>query len=95
MRRVFELETPGGRVVLSTPSYGYLKNLALALSGWMDQHFTALWDGGDIKFWSVKTLSLLLEKAGFENVRFEFAVRFYPLAKSMIAIAWRPVGTGS
>jgi 2-polyprenyl-6-hydroxyphenyl methylase/3-demethylubiquinone-9 3-methyltransferase len=95
MRRVFDLVTPGGQVVLSTPYHGYLKNLALAFSGQMDQHFTALWDGGHIKFWSVKTLGLLLEEAGFENVRFEFAGRFYPLAKSMIAIARRPVGTDS
>lgn len=33
---------PGGAGFLSTPYHGYLKNVALALSGRMDAHFTAL-----------------------------------------------------
>ena len=43
---------PGGKLILSTLYHGYLKNLALALTGKMDSHFTALWDFGHIKFWS-------------------------------------------
>jgi 2-polyprenyl-6-hydroxyphenyl methylase/3-demethylubiquinone-9 3-methyltransferase len=31
---------------LSTPDHGYLKNLALALSGKIDSHLSALWDDG-------------------------------------------------
>lgn len=50
----------------------------------MDAHFTALWDHGHIKFWSVRTLAVLLREAGFEEPRFR---RVPPLAKSMIAIA--------
>ncbi len=37
---------PGGTLILTTPYHGYFKNLALALTGKMDSHFTALWDGG-------------------------------------------------
>jgi 2-polyprenyl-6-hydroxyphenyl methylase/3-demethylubiquinone-9 3-methyltransferase len=53
----------------------------------MDQHFTALWDHGHIKFWSIQTLSTLLREAGFYELRFIRVGRVSPLAKSMIAIA--------
>ena len=80
---------PNGLAVLSTPYHGYLKNLALAVAGRMDAHFTALWDHGHIKFWSTKTLRALLEEAGFRDVRFIRVGRIPPLAKSMIAVARR------
>jgi hypothetical protein len=41
------------------------------LTGKMDAHFTALWDHGHIKFWSIKTLGELLREAGFTDIRFE------------------------
>src|SRR5262245_55885113 len=46
------LIAPGGVGFLSTPYHGYLKNVVLALSGKMDGHYSALWDGGHIKFFS-------------------------------------------
>lgn len=87
---LFSLLEPGGVACISTPYHGYLKNLALALSGKMDSHFTALWDHGHIKFWSVKTLSELLREAGFIEIRFTRLGRIPALAKSMMAIARRP-----
>ena len=45
---------------LISPNHGYLKNLSLAILGKMDQPFTALWDHGHIKFWSMPTLTTLL-----------------------------------
>jgi 2-polyprenyl-3-methyl-5-hydroxy-6-metoxy-1,4-benzoquinol methylase len=89
--RMFALVRPGGGIILSTPYHGYWKNLALALSGKLDAHFSALWDGGHIKFWSMRTLRLLLEEAGFVNIRFERTGRLPPFAKSMVAIARRPL----
>ena len=89
-KTVFDLLEPGGRFVLSTPYHGYLKNLAMAVTGKMDAHFTALWDHGHIKFWSEKTLRILLEEAGFTNIRYTRVGRIPPLAKSMIAIAHKP-----
>jgi len=62
----------------------------MALSGKTDAHFTALWDHGHIKFWSVRTLGELLGEVGFSDVRFERVGRIPPLAKSMIALARRP-----
>jgi len=84
---LYGLVEPGGLAIISTPYHGYWKNLALALAGRMDHHFTALWDYGHIKFWSFKTLRLLLEEAGFEDVTFQRVGRVPILAKSMIAIA--------
>ena len=56
----------------------------------MDAHFTALWDYGHIKFWSIATLTRLLAEAGFVDIRFQRVGRIPALAKSMIAIARRP-----
>ena len=55
----------GGRFILTTPYHGYLKNLSIALAGKADRHYSALWEGGHIKFWSRRTLAILLREAGF------------------------------
>ena len=86
-RRVYDLLEEGGVAIISTPFHGYWKNLSLALSGKMDEHYTALWDYGHIKFWSEKTLTQLLLDEGFKSVRFERVGRIKTLAKSMIAVA--------
>ena len=88
---LFDLLEPGGTAIISTPYHGYFKNLVIAVTGRMDAHFTALWDHGHIKFWSIRTLTELLEEAGFRDIRFLRAGRVPVLAKSMIAIARRPV----
>lgn len=87
---LFSLLEPGGTAIISTPYHGYWKNLAMALTGKLDAHFTALWDHGHIKFWSFKTLTQLLTEAGFIDIRFRRVGRIPPLAKSMIAIARKP-----
>jgi len=63
--------------------------LALALTGKMDTHFSPLWDGGHIKFWSVQTLKSLLSEAGFEDISFVRVGRIPLLAKSMIAVVYK------
>lgn len=88
-KTIFDLLVPGGVAIISTPYHGYWKNLLLALTGKFDQHWSPLWDGGHIKFWSEKTLSQLLVEVGFSNVTFKRVGRIAPLAKSMIAIARR------
>lgn len=52
-----------GWLICSTPYHGYLKNLLLAAIGKLDNHFTALWDGGHIKFWSRRTLAYVAQAA--------------------------------
>lgn len=87
---ILTLLKPGGLAVISTPFHGYWKNLALAIAGKFDFHWSPLWDGGHIKFWSERTLRALLEERGFTDVRFIRVGRIPPLAKSMIAVARKP-----
>lgn len=75
---------PNGRLILTTPYHGYLKNLALALTGKLDKHFTVLWDNGHVKFFSVPTLTALLKAEGCTDLQFKFAGRFPYFWKSMI-----------
>lgn len=89
-RTLYDLVESSGTAIVSTPYHGYWKNLALALTGQLDAHFTALWDHGHIKFWSMKTLKTLLLEAGFQDIRFTRVGRVPALAKSLIAIAKKP-----
>ena len=89
-RTLASLIRPGGLCVVSTPYHGYWKNLALALTGKMDDHFTALWDHGHIKFWSVRTLSILLEESRLRVGEVHRVGRVPALAKSMVLVAERP-----
>ena len=72
-----------GRLILTTPYHGYLKNLALSLSGTLDDHFGAQKEGGHIKFWSRKTLTAELAEQGFEVVAFRGIGRLPWFWKSM------------
>ena len=92
IENAFRLLKPSGHFILSTPYHGWLKNVVLALSGKMDNHFTALWDGGHIKFWSRETMSGLLTEKGFTDLRFVGAGRVPYIWKSMILIARKPTG---
>lgn len=79
-----ELLKPGGLFVLTTPYHGYVKYLALALSGRMDSHLQALRDHGHIKFFSRTSIERLFEEAGFVDIRIATVGRVGPLAKSLI-----------
>lgn len=76
--------TKKGQLIISTPYHGYIKNLALAVTGKLDAHFTVLWDGGHIKFFSRKTLEAILHEQGFEAISFAGAGRLPFLWKSMV-----------
>lgn len=85
-KTVYDLLEPGGVAIISTPYHGYWKNLVMTVTGTMDAHFTALWDHGHIKFWSIKTLTLLMQEAGFREISFSLVGRIPFLAKSMVAV---------
>jgi 2-polyprenyl-6-hydroxyphenyl methylase/3-demethylubiquinone-9 3-methyltransferase len=86
-QRLFELVEPGGIALVSVTYHSYLKNLVLALTGRLDQHFSALWDAGPLKFFSMETCEALLRHAGFRRVEFRRVGRVPMFAKSMIAVA--------
>jgi 2-polyprenyl-3-methyl-5-hydroxy-6-metoxy-1,4-benzoquinol methylase len=73
-----------GNLIISTPYHGYLKNLSISIMNGWDAHFTALWDGGHIKFWSSRTIKTLLNEANFEIDAFRGCGRIPLLWKSMI-----------
>lgn len=81
------LPSRDAKVVISTPYHGYLKNLVMALMNKTDEHYTVLWDGGHIKFWSVRTLKLLLNEFGYRVVKFKGSGRIPFLWKSMFIVA--------
>ncbi len=83
---------PGGRLIVCTPYHGYLKNLAISLVGGWDKHHGAGWDGGHIKFFSVRTLAALVEERGFEDISFRYSGRAPYLWKNMICMARKPRG---
>lgn len=86
----FEVLRPGGLLVCSTPYHGYLKNLAISLTGGWDAHWHPLRTGGHIKFWSPATLRTLLAEAGFVDIRFRGVGRLPWLWWSTVAVARRP-----
>jgi len=87
LEAAFSLLKPRSHILLGTPYHGYLKNLVIALSGRMDSHYSALHDGGHIKFFSVKTLSQLMMHHSFDDLSFTYYGRASWLWKNMICHA--------
>lgn len=88
--RAMEVLDPGGTLILSTPYHGYWKNLALAVTGRLEAHWNPLWEGGHIKFFSMRSMKRLLSDAGFNEIEVALVGRWPPaLAKSMIVFAKR------
>jgi 2-polyprenyl-3-methyl-5-hydroxy-6-metoxy-1,4-benzoquinol methylase len=76
-----------GKLVITTPYHGYLKNLLLSIFNKWDFHHTVSWEGGHIKFWSRKTLTAFLSEHGFEVIAFSGVGRLPFLWKSMVLVA--------
>lgn len=90
VRGCFAALKPGGRFICTTPYHGYLKNLAIALTGKFDSHVSPLWDGGHIKLWSRRTLSQLLIETGFQDLQFRGAGRLPFLWMTMVMSGRKP-----
>ncbi|MDP6979491.1 MAG: class I SAM-dependent methyltransferase [Myxococcota bacterium] len=90
VRNAMSVLKPGGKLILTTPYHGYVKNILVAVTGTHDEHYDPLYDYGHIKFWSVDTLSKLLWEAGFEDVEYTGAGRLPYLWKSLVMVGHRP-----
>lgn len=82
----YELLSDDGVGYISTPYHGYVKNLAIALMGKGDRHYSPLWDHGHIKFFSPNTLREILTEAGFRSIDILRLGRVPSIAKSMLAV---------
>ncbi|HEY1787234.1 MAG TPA: class I SAM-dependent methyltransferase [Verrucomicrobiae bacterium] len=80
---------PRGLVIVTTPYWGYLKNIVLAVTNRTDRSLNPLWDGGHIKHWSRATLCKLFEEQNFENVSFYGAGRPVPFLWNGMAMSFR------
>jgi 2-polyprenyl-6-hydroxyphenyl methylase/3-demethylubiquinone-9 3-methyltransferase len=93
-RRCAEAVRPGGLVVVTTPYWGYAKNIALAVTNRMDRALTVLWDGGHIKHFSYKTLRLVFEDENLEFLSFHGCGRKLPgFWKGMMMVFRKPGST--
>jgi 2-polyprenyl-3-methyl-5-hydroxy-6-metoxy-1,4-benzoquinol methylase len=85
--RAREALVPGGSLILTTPYHGYLKNLAIALTGRFDEHWHPLKDFGHVKFFSPDTLRELFVEERFQVTEIARLGRIAPFAKSMMMVA--------
>jgi ubiquinone biosynthesis O-methyltransferase len=83
---------PQGKLILTTPYHGWLKNVAIAVGGYYDAHHCALWKGGHIKFWSPATISRLLERNGFHQIEWRGVGRVPWMWKGMVVTARKDEG---
>jgi 2-polyprenyl-3-methyl-5-hydroxy-6-metoxy-1,4-benzoquinol methylase len=83
----YDLLDPGGFLIISAAYHGYLKNLALSVKNSWDFHHSSLGDGHTIKFLSERTMRELLDRSGFDVLRFVRVGRVPMLAKAMIVTA--------
>lgn len=90
LRNIHHCLKPGGMLVLSTPYHGYLKNLAMAVTGKLEGHLDTLWPGAFVHYFTIRSIDGLLRKAGFENITINRAGRIPPLAKTMVLSCTKP-----
>jgi 2-polyprenyl-6-hydroxyphenyl methylase/3-demethylubiquinone-9 3-methyltransferase len=84
LNKINQILDDNGIFLLSTPYNGYIKNLIISLFGKNDWHYNPLWRHGHIKFFSVKTLTKVLNESNFEVTKKKYSGRFYPINCSMI-----------
>jgi 2-polyprenyl-6-hydroxyphenyl methylase/3-demethylubiquinone-9 3-methyltransferase len=79
---------PRGKLVLTTPYHGLLKNIAIALVGF-EKHYNPYLS--HIRFFTRRSLAMCLDRAGFTVERWRGVGRWWPLWKLHFVIA-RKVG---
>jgi len=75
---------PGGKILISTPYCGIIKNLIIALVG-----FEKVYDptGPHIRYFTKNSLTKCLNDIGCKSLQWEYFGRVYPIYKGMFVIA--------
>ena len=90
LKNLFASIKPGGFLILTTPYHGYLKNMTLSVINQWDAYLMVGSVGGHIKFFSPKTLKIMLENTGFIDQKTKGAGRGPLLWCSMVTLARKP-----
>lgn len=90
LKKIFDNLKPGGMLILATPYYGYLKNLALALTGKLSEHRSVASSATYVSLFTVATMRQLLVATGFTDIEAARIGRIPPLAKVMLVTARKP-----
>jgi SAM-dependent methyltransferase len=77
--------TLGGRLLLTTPYHGFVKNLLILLLNHFDKHFDPT--GPHIRFFSKKSLISCLTKVGLKDKKHGYFGRFYPISHCIYVLA--------
>jgi len=83
---------PSGRLIITTPYHGYLKNLCLSVLNKWDRHFHVSRIHGHIKFFSYLSIMSLANSYGFDFLSFAGIGRLPFLWKSMCITFTPPSG---
>lgn len=75
---------PRGRILLTTPYHGFIKNLLITLFAF-NRHFNPT--GAHIRFFTKKTLTNLLEKYNLKVIKYGYYGRFWPISYSIFVLA--------
>ena len=90
MKKIYDNLKPGGMLILVTPYYGYLKNLALAVTGKLSEHRSVVSSARYVNLFTISSIKELLLQNGFADVSVERVGRIAPLAKAMLVVAHKP-----
>lgn len=82
---------PGGKLILTTPYHGLVKNMIIVLKGY-DKHFNPYLS--HIRFFSRNSLTSCLERAGFVVEYWQGIGRTWPVWKSQFLVCRKISGPG-
>lgn len=85
---------PGGKILITVPYYGLIKNLIIALFAF---EFVYNPRSPHIRFYTKRTLLHEIKSAGLTPIKFGYFGRFYPLSKGMFCLCEKPkpsIGAG-
>ena len=81
LKEVARILRPGGKILLTTPYHGFIKNLLITLFAF-NKHFNPV--GAHIRFFTKKTLFDLLNRNNFNILNYGYYGRFWPINHSIL-----------